>query len=117
MRPILGIDFTVLADVPPSELVLGLQGQFWRLAGGLSHTQPTDFRAPVPPDLARAVWSFATSPVAAGTRLRTETRIACGDPATRRRFARYWTVVGPFSGLIRRAILAEIRREAHRRAA
>src|SRR5215213_1917910 len=45
-------------------------------------------------------------------RLATETRVRCTDPASRRSFLRYWTVVGPFSGLIRREMLRSIRRAA-----
>jgi hypothetical protein len=35
-----------------------------------------------------------------------------GDAASARQFARYWLVVQPFSGLIRRRMLALIRRKA-----
>jgi hypothetical protein len=34
------------------------------------------------------------------------------SPAARRKFRLYWTLVGPFSGLIRRALLSGIRRRA-----
>jgi hypothetical protein len=49
-----------------------------------------------------------------GTRLSTETRIWCLDPASRRSFRRYWFVVRPFSGLIRIALLRAVAREATR---
>jgi hypothetical protein len=44
--------------------------------------------------------------------LTTETRIRCADAATRRHFRRYWRLVGPGSGLIRHAILGQVRRES-----
>lgn len=111
-RSLLGINFTLLAENRPNEIVLGLQGRFWRLDGGLCRVSLEEFKAPVPQGLARAVWNFSLSGHSEGTLLRTETRIACGDPATRRRFGRYWTVIKPFSGLIRKSLLAEIRRNA-----
>ena len=40
--------------------------------------------------------------VAGGCVLSTETRVQAVDAASRRAFRRYWLVVGPFSGLIRR---------------
>ena len=46
---------------------------------------------------------------AGGGQLSTETRIAAVDERARRAFGRYWRVVGPFSGVIRRRWL---RREA-----
>ena len=111
-RSLLGVGFTLLAEDRPWEIVLGLQGQFWRLDGGLCRLSPEEFREPVPQDMARAVWNFSLKAHPAGTLLRTETRVACGDPATRRRFAPYWTVIRPFSGLSRKSVLAEIRRNA-----
>jgi hypothetical protein len=38
--------------------------------------------------------------------LYTETRVAAMDDRARRAFRRYWLVVGPFSGLVRRRWLA-----------
>jgi len=34
------------------------------------------------------------------------------DPRSRRKFARYWRVVGPFSGLIRTSLLRAAKRRA-----
>jgi hypothetical protein len=43
-----------------------------------------------------------------GAQLSTETRIQAVDEAARRAFARYWRIVGPFSGVIRRRSLKHI---------
>jgi len=62
---------------------------------------------------AKAAWNFTVKPCADGTtELRTETRVLCADAATRRRFRTYWTLVAPFSGLIRREMLAAFRSAA-----
>ena len=44
--------------------------------------------------------------------LLTETRIQYFGASARRKFRLYWTLVGPFSGAIRRALLSGIRRRA-----
>jgi hypothetical protein len=60
----------------------------------------------------RVAMGFTFAPDGAGSRVATETRIAATDDAARRRFGRYWRVVGPFSGITRREMLAAIRRRA-----
>ena len=47
-----------------------------------------------------------------GSRLETETRVFLTDRASRRRFAAYWLVIRPFSGLVRRRWLQAARRRA-----
>jgi hypothetical protein len=44
--------------------------------------------------------------------LTTETRVHVADPRSRRKFARYWRVVGPFSGLTRILVLRAAKRRA-----
>ncbi|HJS47103.1 MAG TPA: hypothetical protein VJ773_03850 [Gemmatimonadales bacterium] len=91
------------------------------VTGCLVPTDPARFREPLASGLARAAWSWAVQPEArngrTGTRLTTETRVVCADAPARASFSRYWRVVRPFSGLIRRSMLRTIRREAERRVA
>jgi hypothetical protein len=87
---------TVLEDVPGEGVVLTLTGQFWRLRG----------RGPEQP--ATAVVEFRAVP----GRLTTETRVHVPDARSRRRFARYWRVVRPFSSLIRMLVLRAAKRRA-----
>ena len=100
--------FVLLADDPPREIVLGLEGPFWKPNCKL---QTVDFTRPVPSGSARAAWNFH---VAADGTVVTETRVLCADDA-RAKFRAYWLVVRPFSGLIRRLMLRSIRLEAERR--
>jgi hypothetical protein len=86
---------TVLDDAPGEGIVLGLNGQFWRLRGGRG-------------DDCRAVVDFRV----ADSRLTTETRVHVADPKARRKFGRYWLVIRPFSGLIRISILRAVKRKA-----
>ena len=95
--------FVLLADDPPREIVLGIEGPFWKPNCKL---QTVDLTRPV--TSARGVWNFH---VAADGTLSTETRVLCADD-TRAKFRAYWLVIRPFSGLIRRMMLRSIRRTA-----
>lgn len=105
-------DFQLLEELPPREIVLGITGRFWTLRASAIRVPPAQFRDPLAPGLAQAVWSFEVLPTATGTELATETRVRCADARTRREFLRYWRLVAPGSGLIRHAILRQVRREA-----
>jgi hypothetical protein len=106
--------FRIIAEFPPDELVIGVEGQFWRLRGGVCTPAPEHFRSVAPaPGTARAVWNFTVRPAGAShVELATETRVQCADAAARRRFLPYWLVIRAGSGLIRRQMLRAIRRAA-----
>lgn len=108
--------FRVIAERAPEELVIGLLGKFWTPRGGLNAEVSTAHFASGPPaGYALAGWNFSVAPRVDGrTDLRTETRVWCA-PDARARFKAYWLFVRPGSGLIRRAMLRAIRREAERR--
>lgn len=107
--------FVVLAEDPPREILIGIQGRFWTPTAKIDALSVAAARTPVPAGTARAGWNFALREEAPGrTVLSTETRVTCGDAAARRRFRWYWFFVRPGSGLIRRAMLASIRRAAER---
>ena len=103
--------FGLLADEPGREVVLGITGPFWRPVGNTLPFNKTDFDGSVRPGVARAVWNFTVQQTGEKqTVLSTETRVACGDDASRLKFRIYWLVVRPFSGLIRRIMLKAIKR-------
>lgn len=115
LRALLNRDFVLLQEVPGEELVLGLTGRFWAPSGGLAPTDPASFRDSPPPGMARGAWSFRLEPIKHGaTRLLTETRVRCSDPRTLKQFQRYWRLVAPGSGLLRWAILRQVRARAER---
>lgn len=86
----------VVEDVPGEGVILSLTRPFWR----------PRWRGPEAP--ATAVVEFRARDGA----LATETRVHVPDPASRRKFKRYWRVVGPFSGLIRVLVLRAAKRRA-----
>ena len=118
LENVLEAGFGRLAEEPGREVVLGVTGRFWRPTGNLEPFDREAFAKPVEAGTARAVWNFRVSPLGDHrTLLSTETRVMCGDAASRRKFRIYWLLVRPFSGLIRRIMLGAIRREAESRAA
>jgi len=107
--------FIPLAERAGREIALGLVGRFWLPSGGRVRVTRGEFKRFAEPGHAKAVWTFAVEAEGPGaTRLVTETRVACVDAASRRRFRLYWLGVRPFSGLIRKAMLGAVAREATR---
>ena len=99
--------FAQVAEDPGRELVVAAVGKPWTLRGGLR--RDADVRTFADEGYARIVLNVHYD----GRTLSTETRVRCTDARSRRRFRRYWLVIGPFSGLIRRAWLRTIARRAH----
>ena len=108
--------FRVLADRPGEEIVLGLIGRFWMPRGDLLKFGSHEFRTLSPQGYAKAAWNFTMRPLGSGrTEVRTETRVSACDEPSRRAFSRYWWLVRPFSGLIRREILRLVKETSERR--
>jgi len=105
--------FLELETIPPQEVLLGIAGRFWRPDGGLIHgLNPSEFAEFRHAGYAKAVWNFSIAPERSGSRLSTETRVHTFGRAATVKFRLYWLAVGPFSGLIRKAMLREVKRLA-----
>lgn len=106
--------FTVLAEKPGEEVVLGVVGRFWTLDERNNMESVRDARAFLEFD--RPGWAKAAVNIrfealtGRATRLSTETRVQCVDAAAHRRFRLYWALIKPFSAWIRRDLLRGIRR-------
>ena len=107
--------FVVLEERPNEEIIIGLIGQFWKPTGELQSFEPNAFISFKGP-FAKATWTFELKSQANQKMLITETRIACPDKETKESFSRYWFVIKPFSGLIRREMLRAIKVKAERQA-
>jgi hypothetical protein len=109
-----GTGFVILAEVPNEELVIGVAGRFWRPDGGRClDLTAGDFGGFARAGYAKVAWNFrlrTESPKC--TVLSTETRIKCFGRAALWKFRFYWSLVGPFSGLMRKAILKQVKTEA-----
>jgi hypothetical protein len=103
------VGFQLLAE-RPAEIAFGFVGKPWKVGA----EQPVavgrdDFAAFGDPGYAKVAFSIRARPYGTHrTLITTETRTATTDAATRRRFAAYWQLIGPFSALIRRLILRQV---------
>ena len=89
----------------PSEIVLGQIGRPWKAAGATAGPVAA-FATYDKPGYAKVALSLRVDPRGTTSSILTmETRVALTDAASLRRFRRYWMVIGPFSGLIRRVAL------------
>lgn len=110
--------FIPLAEEPGCEIVFGLVGQFWKLAGDSNMPPVPDaaaFLAFDDPAFAKVAADLTVSVDERGcTRCSTETRIHVPDPSTRRKFAFYWRIISVGSAFIRVLWLKAIKRKAEK---
>lgn len=113
----LGSGFVRLGEEPGREVVAGVVGQMWKVRGGSAPAvrDTRGFVAFGDPGYAKGAMNFSVEPRdGGGTELRTETRVATTDPASRRAFGRYWRLIRLGSGAIRRSWLGAAKRRAER---
>jgi hypothetical protein len=115
LAEMLKIGFVQLAERPGEEVVVGAIGRFWSPTGNRPVPTP-DFAAFAEPGYAKAAMNFTVTPERGGTTVTTETRIVGTDAEATRKFRRYWLVIRPGSGAIRRSWLKAIRRRLRRAA-
>ncbi len=105
--------FIPLAQDPPRELVLGLVGRPWRPDPDPQRLTPAQFASFGRVGYVKVASNLTAEPLNRGRSLLcTETRIQCLGHEAKRGFRRYWTIIRPFSGLIRRQWLALAARQA-----
>ena len=101
--------FLLLSDAPNDEVLLGLVGRFWTPTGSLLDISPAQFVSFEDPSYAKTAFNFQLRDHPSGTLLTTETRVKCFRNPERICFLGYWTVIRPFSGLIRKEMLRQIK--------
>lgn len=105
------INFIELEKIPSKQLAIGLIGQFWKVNGNLLNFEAAEFINLHPEGFTKAVWTFCIDRAEPGiTLLSTETRILCIGENARKKFRRYWFLIRPFSGLIRKIMLRGIKK-------
>lgn len=106
--------FALLADDAGQEVLIGAVGQVWKVVGGEWRLPDglADFTGSAEPGYARVLMNVAIEPRPDGCLVRTETRVALADDASRVSFSRYWRVIKPGSAFIRRAFLRAVKRRA-----
>ncbi|MFD1296697.1 hypothetical protein ACFQ4Q_08610 [Lysobacter gummosus] len=105
-------NFVMLEKQDGAGLAYGLVGQFWRPDFGLIAIPDGDtFRHFNSSGIAKLILSFSATLQHDGTtRLVTETRVFCPDLVCRLKFAPYWYLIRPVSGIIRGRILNDIKK-------
>ncbi len=106
------MSFETLGAKENEEVLLGLAGKFWTLTGNLQKVDADNFREFDENGFAKATWNFLLEETGGETLLTTETRIKCLDAESRKSFGFYWTLIQPFSGLIRKEMLKTIKKKA-----
>ncbi len=117
-RPILDValstTFVSLAADINREVVVGTT--VISPAGATGPRTPDEFRTVSALGFAVAAMNFRIeAQPGGGSLLTTDTRVFATDPSTRRRFARYWSLIYPGSALIRRQWLAAVDRRSRGR--
>ncbi|HET7220561.1 MAG TPA: hypothetical protein VFJ02_21055 [Vicinamibacterales bacterium] len=105
--------FQVLGEDRPREFAVGAIGKVWRLEIPFVHVADASaFAAFAEPGFVKVAWAVRITPLAGGNAcdVAIEVRVAATDPASRRKFHRYFRVIGPFSRYIRRALLRALAR-------
>lgn len=100
------IGFTNLEDNYPFESLVG----FWARVKIAKIPSYEDFSNNSISPWLKAVWNFQFEKLEKDkTKVSTETRVLCVAPITRFTFGLYWTIIKPFSGLIRKKMLKIIK--------
>ena len=115
--------FVKLAEKESSEYVFGMIvpgdiGRVWKKTSGVikNPSNAEDFFAYKNPDFLWVVANMLVEETGAPgwVNVRTESRTMALSPRARKRFAPYWRIIRPFSGLIRRLMLRAIKRLAEK---
>lgn len=105
-----------LDESPGEEFVFGSIGAVWQPDIEWVETEAESFRAFDRPGYAKIAAGISVRPYGSGRSLVTyEARTATTDEDSRRRFRRYWRVIGPFAGYLMARALDRIAADAEAR--
>ncbi|MCB5294790.1 hypothetical protein BJQ90_04259 [Arthrobacter sp. SO3] len=108
LQDMVGLGWILLGETPDVEMVLGQVSRPWKsvAAAADTPTTPGQFTKFDEPGFAKIATNLRIDPYGNDASVLTvETRVAITDDESRRRFSRYWVLIGPFSSLIRRMAL------------
>lgn len=105
--------FRLLDENEGREFVIGAVLSSWILP--VKFKDADEFLALADENRIKIAWNFTVEALDSGsTRVTTETRILCLGDGARRIFSAYWSVIRPFSGLVRIEMLRILRKDAER---
>lgn len=106
-------DWVRLGEAPPREIAFGVIGRFWAGETAWEQIDAADFVTFARPGLAKIACSFSLRPYGeTRTLLSYEARTQTTDADSRRAFLRYWNAVSTGVGVVMRAQLKSVEREA-----
>lgn len=117
LKDMVGLGWILLGETPDVEMVLGQVSRPWKsvAAAADAPTTPVQFTKFDEPGFAKIATSVRIDPYGDDSSILTlETRVAITDDESRRRFSRYWVLVGPFSSLIRLMALRLLAKQLRR---
>jgi hypothetical protein len=103
-----GSGFTLLAEEPGREIVIGSVGAFWRPDIEWRYVAADELAAFAEPGWGKLAWSLRVEALGRGSLITCELRVTATDDASWTKLRRYWRVTGPFSLAIRRALLGRL---------
>lgn len=105
--------FVPLAREPGLKVVAGVVAAPWKIGGSpVPISDVEEFVAFDEPGYMKGAMNFSVESSEGVALLRSETRVLTTDPASQRAFGRYWRIIRPWSGLIRRSWLRAARCKA-----
>ncbi len=119
VQQMLDAGYTMLAQEPEREVVIGAINRFWDPVDidPKTYAGRSAFMTFNEPRFNKVAVSFRFTPRHGGTLVTTETRVLSTDPPARRRFYAFWLLIRPASALIRRSWLWALGQDAPRRQA
>lgn len=108
-------EWVMLGENPPHEVAFGVIGRFWAGETRWKTIDASEFAAYGAPGVAKiGCHLLLHDPGDGGVLLSYEARTRATDAKARRAFLRYWRFTSPFIGIVMRALLAVIERDATR---
>jgi hypothetical protein len=112
-----GPGWTLLAEAPDEEFVVGSVGRFWRKDYGGRPVSAAEFKRFHEPGYAKLAVGFAVRPApGGGAILRYEARTSTTDSAAERTFRRYWRLIHPGVAWIMSRVVRRIKLQAEQEA-
>jgi hypothetical protein len=108
-------DWVLLGEDPPHEIAFGVIGRFWAGETSWEQIDASDFETYDQPGRARIACNFSLRRYGAGhTLVSYECRTKGTDAESTSGFLRYWRALSPFIGVVLRAQLRVISKQAQR---
>ncbi len=111
IRDLHNLGFTKLNEKTGEEIVFGIISKTGTFSSCTPHFSPEEFINDTEPEHIKSVINFRLETInLKDSVISTETRVLCGSKRMKNKFRIYWFFVQPFSSLIRKMMLREIKK-------